>query len=150
MREFARSGGVIYAECGGMIYLAESLTTLDAQLHPMAGVLPLAIAMTPRLVDFGYVEVEFTRDCLLGPRGTTIRGHSFHTSRIISGLPAVDTSYRLHFSLSGKDQREGFTRDCVLASYAHLHFRANPTMVPHLMQQIRTARQARHATLVRA
>ena len=128
-----------------MIYLARSLATVDGAIHAMAGVLPLMMEMTPRLVDFGYVEVELTRDCLLGPRGTEIRGHSFHTSRIVAGAEdrTLETSYRVRFSLSGKEQSEGFVRDRVLASYAHLHFRANPAVVPHLMQEIRVAQQAR-------
>jgi cobyrinic acid a,c-diamide synthase len=151
VRAFAARGGVVYAECGGMIYLAESLATLDGAVHAMVGALPLAMEMTPRLVDFGYVEVELTQDCLLGPRGTEMRGHSFHTSRIVAGSEdGIETSYRVRFSLSGKEQREGFARDRVLASYAHLHFRANPTVVPHLMQQIRAAREARQKERARA
>jgi cobyrinic acid a,c-diamide synthase len=141
VRAFAVRGGVVYAECGGMIYLAKSLTTIDGGVHAMAGVLPLEMEMTPRLVDFGYVEVQLTRDCLLGPRGTEIRGHSFHTSRIVAGAKdgAMETSYRVRFSISRKEQAEGFACGNVLASYAHLHFRANPTVVPHLLQAIRAA-----------
>jgi cobyrinic acid a,c-diamide synthase len=152
VRAFAASGGVVYAECGGMIYLGNSLATLDGQVHAMAGVVPLAMEMTPRLVDFGYVEVELTRDCLLGAAGTEIRGHSFHTSRIVAGVEeeAMATSYRMRFSLSGKEQAEGFARGNVLASYAHLHFRANPAVVPHLMQEIRVARQARRREVIGA
>ena len=152
VRAFAAGGGVIYAECGGMMYLANSLATLDGGVHAMAGVLPMAMEMTPRLVDFGYVEVALTRDCLLGPRGTAIRGHSFHTSRIVSGSGdgAIETSYHVRFSLSGKEQAEGFARGNVLASYAHLHFRANPAVVLHLMQEIRAARHARQREAARA
>ncbi|HWZ51022.1 MAG TPA: cobyrinate a,c-diamide synthase [Granulicella sp.] len=157
VRELAARNGVIYAECGGMIYLARTLRTLDGRIHGMAGVLPLAMEMTPRLVDFGYVDVEFTRDCLLGPQGTTIRGHSFHTSRISSGLEGENgeqremrTSYRVRFSLSGKEQSEGFARGKVLASYAHLHFGANPAVVPHLIEEMWRAREARRVEVVRA
>jgi cobyrinic acid a,c-diamide synthase len=152
VRAFAARGSVVYAECGGMIYLARSLETVDGAIHAMAGVLPLRLEMTPRLVDFGYVEVELTRDCLLGPRGTEIRGHSFHTSRIVVGAEdrTLETSYRVRFSLSGKERAEGFARGNVLASYAHLHFRANPAVGPHLMQAIRTAQQTRQREEARA
>jgi cobyrinic acid a,c-diamide synthase len=152
VRAFAASGGVVYAECGGLIYLAKSLATSDGRVHAMAGVLPLAMEMTPRRVDFGYVEVELTRDCLLGPQGTEIRGHSFHTSRIVAGAEdgALETSYRVRFSISSKEQAEGFARNNVLASYAHLHFRANPAVVPHLMQAIRAAQQKRQREEARA
>jgi cobyrinic acid a,c-diamide synthase len=83
--------------------------------------------MTDRLVDFGYATVTFTQNCLLGAKGDTVRGHSFHYSRICSGSD-VATSYQVDFSLSGKQQQEGFTRGNVLASYVHLHFAANPAI----------------------
>ena len=111
----------------------------------MLGLLPLEMEMTNKLVDFGYVTVTFTQDCLLGPRGTSIRGHSFHYSRICSD-GEIATSYQVDFSLSGKQQREGFTRGNVLASYVHLHFGANPTVAQHFAGAIRGARQRETAT----
>ena len=141
IRAFARSGGHIYAECGGLLYLSHQLSTVDGSVYPMLGILPLKMEMTNKLVDFGYVTVTFTQDCLLGPRGTTIRGHSFHYSRICSDCE-VATSYQVDFSLSGKQQREGFTRGHVLASYVHLHFGANPTVAQHFARTIQGQREA--------
>ncbi len=82
VRAFVASGRPVYAECGGMLYLAESLTVSDGSNFTMAGVLPLTMEMTEKLVQFGYVTVEFTEDCLLGLSGTAVRGHSFHYSRV--------------------------------------------------------------------
>jgi cobyrinic acid a,c-diamide synthase len=136
IRAFARSGGHIYAECGGLLYLSQQLTTAHGSVYPMLGILPLKMEMTSKLVDFGYVTVTFTQDCLLGPRGTIIRGHSFHYSRICSDCE-VATSYQVGFSLSGKQQWEGFTHGNVLASYVHLHFGANPVVARHFVGAIR-------------
>jgi cobyrinic acid a,c-diamide synthase len=111
----------------------------------LLGIVPLAMEMTNKLVDFGYVTVTLTQDCLLGPRGTTIRGHSFHYSRIRSGSEAA-TSYQVEFSLSGMKQREGFTCGNVLASYVHLHFGANPAVARHFAATLRNARQPQAAT----
>jgi cobyrinic acid a,c-diamide synthase len=145
IRAFTRSGGHVYAECGGLAYLSQQLTAADGNVYPLLGIVPLAIEMTSKLVDFGYVTVTFTQDCLLGPRGTTIRGHSFHYSRICSG-PEVETSYQVDFSLSGKHQLEGFTCGNVLASYVHLHFGANPAVAQHFLATVRAARQREAAT----
>jgi cobyrinic acid a,c-diamide synthase len=136
IRAFARSGGHIYAECGGLIYLSQQLSTADGTVYPMLGILRLNMEMTSKLVDFGYVTVTFAQDCLLGPRGTTIRGHCFHYSRVCSDCE-VATSYQVDFSLSGKQQREGFTHGSVLASYVHLHFGANPGVARHFVGAIR-------------
>ncbi len=129
---FAASGRPVYAECGGMIYLSRQLTTSNGITYPMAGVLPFEIEMTPRLVDFGYVTVTLTEDCLLGKVGTVIRGHSFHYSRIANEA-AMTTNYRVQYSLSGRTEQEGYRVGNVLASYVHLHFRAEPAIARHFI-----------------
>jgi cobyrinic acid a,c-diamide synthase len=145
IRAFARAGGHVYAECGGLLYLSQQLSTSDGSVYPMLGIMPLAMEMTSKLVDFGYVTVTLTQDCLLGPRGTAIRGHSFHYSRIRSGSE-IAASYEVEFSLSGKRQSEGFTCGKVLASYVHLHFGANPAVARHFAATLRRARQPEAAT----
>lgn len=144
VRAFAASGRPIYAECGGMLYLSESLCVNDTS-YPMARVLPLSMQMTQKLVQFGYVTVEFTEDCLLGPKGTVVRGHSFHYSRIAS-RGKVGTSYHVQYSMSGKEELEGFRLGNVLASYIHLHFRANPTVVKNFGAAIRQAHTLKAVT----
>ncbi len=138
VRTFAASGRPVYAECGGMLYLSESLS-VDECSYAMAGVLPLSMQMTDRLVQFGYVTVEFTEDCLLGRKGTAVRGHSFHHSRIAS-QGDVATNYHVQYSMSGKEEQEGFRQGNVLASYIHLHFRANPAVAENFVAAIRQAR----------
>ena len=140
IRAFVRSGGHVYAECGGLLYLSQQLSTFDGRVFPMVGVLPLAMEMTNRLVDFGYVTVTFTQDCFLGSKGDSIRGHSFHYSRICTSTE-VTTSYQVDFSLSGRQQQEGFTVNNVLASYVHLHFRANPAVATRFAATVCNARQ---------
>lgn len=136
---FAESGKPVYAECGGMLYLSQSLTAQDGQSFPMAGLLPLEFEMTSQLVQFGYVEITLTHDCLAGRAGQIARGHSFHHSRLRSGI-SIPTCYRLHYSLSGKIELEGYRYKNVLASYIHVHFRSNPAIVPSLLKQARRRR----------
>lgn len=124
VRDFALSGRPVYAECGGMIFLSRQITLRDGTSYRLAGILPFDIEMTDRLVNFGYVTVELSSDCLLGSAGAHIRGHSFHYSRI-SSVPNVATNYRVAYSLSGRTENEGYRLGNVLASYVHLHFRAN-------------------------
>ncbi len=146
LRTFA-SNRPIYAECGGMLYLGESLTTLDGTAWPMARALPLRFEMTSRLVDFGYVSVTLTQNTLLGEAGASFRGHSFHYSRL-SGPPALPTSYDVQFSLSGKHTQEGFLHRGVLATYVHLHFRTQPAVAKSFVAAALRSRSAQEiATL---
>jgi cobyrinic acid a,c-diamide synthase len=138
IRDFAKANKPIYAECGGLMYLAETLTTIEGQKYPMAGILPLDIEMTKTLVHFGYADVEFAHDCLLGEKGTIVRGHSFHCSRIAARDP-VRCVYRVHYSLFDRSEQEGFVRGPVLGTYIHLHFRSHPSVVSSFLQQARSA-----------
>jgi cobyrinic acid a,c-diamide synthase len=145
VRAFVASGKPVYAECGGMLYLAESLKASDGSNYTMAGVLPLSMEMTEKLVQFGYVTVEFTEDCLLGLAGTVVRGHSFHYSRV-NFQAEVATSYRVRYSMSGREELEGFRQGNVLASYIHLHFRTNATIAENFVAAIRQGQVARAVT----
>jgi cobyrinic acid a,c-diamide synthase len=136
IRSFAGLGKPVYAECGGLVYLGRSLTLLDGKVSPMCGVLPLEFEMTPHLVQFGYVDVEFVADCLLGENGTTLRGHSFHCSRLLSpgNLPTV---YQVRYSLSRHSEPEGFVHKNTLASYIHLPFRGSPALAMSFVEAAR-------------
>jgi cobyrinic acid a,c-diamide synthase len=142
IRAFAATDRPIYAECGGMIYLCKRLTTIDGDTYAMADILPFTMEMTGKLVQFGYATVELTEDCVLGARGTILRGHSFHYSRIV-GTPPTTTSYRVQYSLSGREEDEGFRFGSILASYIHLHFRAEPQMAQCFIEQAGIVKERR-------
>jgi cobyrinic acid a,c-diamide synthase len=136
LRAFVSTNNPVYAECGGMIYLSQRLTTADGVEHPLAAILPFNMEMTDRLVHFGYVTVELTANCLLGSTGTILRGHSFHYSRITNEF-SLPTTYSVNYSLSGKQENEGYLSGNVLASYIHLHFRSSPAIATHFVQAAR-------------
>ena len=139
VRNFANANKPVYAECGGLMYLAEKLTVIEGHSYSMAGILPIAIEMTKSLVHFGYADVEFAHNCLLGEKGTQVRGHSFHCSRIVAHDP-LRSVYRVHYSLSDRREQEGFARGRVLGTYIHLHFRSNPALVSSFLEQAGSAR----------
>jgi cobyrinic acid a,c-diamide synthase len=140
VKRFVDLGRPIYAECGGLMYLATRIVTMDQKVFAMAGVLPLEVQMTERLVKFGYVEVLFTADCLMGLKGTRARGHSFHCSTI-SSADSVDRVYHLRYSLSRQEEAEGFRVKNVLASYIHLHFLSNPELATRFVEHARSSKE---------
>jgi cobyrinic acid a,c-diamide synthase len=141
LRSFAQSGRPIYAECGGMMYLAEELCTREGHAFSMASVLPLRIEMTGRLVRFGYVEVEFAQDCFLAEKGTIARTHSFHYSRAIP-TGEVAAPFRANYSLSGLNDSEGCLLGNVLGSYFHLHFAGNRSIAAAFVQAAEAIKQS--------
>jgi cobyrinic acid a,c-diamide synthase len=137
--QFVDSGGPTYAECGGLMYLGRHLRLPDGDTVPMVGILPFGTIVTDRLVRFGYTEVSFTADCLLGRAGATARGHSFHYSTI-DGVPEVPCVYRVRSTLSGMESTEGYVVGNVLASYIHLHFLSMPGVSAHFVCAARLSR----------
>jgi len=122
---FAAAGRPIYAECGGLMYLARQIETLDGQRHAMAGVIPGEVAMRDRLVALGYVEVETQAPTSLGGPGLRFRGHQFRYSELtLTG--EVDHVYTVRRRRGGEVTHEGYRLGPTLASYVHAHWASNP------------------------
>jgi cobyrinic acid a,c-diamide synthase len=124
LRTFAGRGGPVYAECGGLMYLARAIRTLDGRAHPMIGLIAGEAAMRDRLQAIGYVEVETQRPTLLGPAGLRFRGHQFRHSELVGA--EAPSAYGMHVR-NGPVAAEGWTSGNVLASYVHAHWASNPT-----------------------
>lgn len=137
VRTFARSGRLVYAECGGLMYLAESLTDLDGHVWPMACVLPVPVVMERSRLVIGYREVTLTSAGPLGPAGTRARGHEFHCSRLGDIPAAVARLYAVTDGRGGTPRAEGFVIDGALLSYVHLHFGSNPALAANFVAACR-------------
>ena len=73
------AGGLPYlAECGGFMYLHESMEDMEQKHWPMAGILSGKAFYTGKLGRFGYVELTAEQDQMLGRAGDCIRAHEFH------------------------------------------------------------------------
>lgn len=128
IRRFAAGGGVLYAECGGLMYATRGIETLDGKRHALLGLVPAWTRMYPRRQSLGYVEVTLTRDSLWGSRGERLRGHEFHYSGLLEP-PDWPTAYAVRYRRSTDGARDGFQSGAVLASYLHLHVASRPEAV---------------------
>jgi cobyrinic acid a,c-diamide synthase len=129
MREFAKSGRPIYAECGGLMYLCREMETADGKRHPMTGILPAGTKMHKGLQALSYVNVTLKEDSLWGLAGDSVRGHEFHHSTL-TATPAGIDGWRPVYSMKKRwldaPVEEGFQKGNILASYAHLHLPSRP------------------------
>jgi len=140
VRSFAASGRPVYAECGGLMYLARQLTTSDGRSFPLVGLLPVAGRMLARLQAIGYVEVSLAEDSIWGRRGDTFRGHEFHYSELGGPVPAGSgwqPAYSLRRRSGGPAETEGLQKGHVLASYVHVHFASQPGCIAHFLARCR-------------
>ncbi|MBF0380971.1 MAG: cobyrinate a,c-diamide synthase [Magnetococcales bacterium] len=107
IRNFAKNGGPVLAECGGMMAIGETLGDHDGKSWPMGALLPIHTKMTPKLAGLGY-RLELSG----------VRGHEFHHSkRDATTLPQA-------FNLQRGDG--GVQRQNIRASYVHWYFPSMP------------------------
>ncbi len=143
VREFARRGGPVYAECGGLMYLAEGIRTLDGVPHAMVGLVRGVAVMCERMQALGYVEVETRSASILGAAGLTFRGHQFRYSRLETGggESPVDRIYRVTPRWGGTPFAEGYRTGNVVASYVHAHWASNPKSAEGFVASCKRARE---------
>ena len=116
------AGLPVYAECGGLMYLARTLTH-KGQTHRMVGAIPGDVVMHDRPVGRGYVNLEESADFpwpAAGAGDGTVRAHEFHYSSL-ENLPGdLHYAYTVKRGHGVDGRRDGIVVQNVLASYAHL------------------------------
>jgi cobyrinic acid a,c-diamide synthase len=131
VRRAVQGGSVVWAECGGLLWLAERLAD-----HQMAAVLPTVAEMTSRLT-LGYRQATTRTSSPLGPPGTRLRGHEFHYSFTTPQGDALDTT-----GATGTTQ-SGFATTQLFASYLHQHLGADPSPAEQFVRAADRARTRR-------
>ncbi len=110
----------IYAECGGLMYLAREIEW-DGERQEMVGLVP-GKARRGSIRVVSYVHGRLARDCALGPAGEPIMGHEFHHSEMqMDEREKVDYAIRLERGTGIKDGWDGICEGRMVASYSHIH-----------------------------
>ncbi|WP_118180169.1 cobyrinate a,c-diamide synthase [Paraburkholderia phosphatilytica] len=121
IRAHAAAGKRIVAECGGMLYLLERLTTRDGATSAMLGLIPGEAAMQPRFTALGMQQLD-------GAHGP-LRGHTFHYSKIATPLAPLIRATNPHTDVPGEAlYREG----AIVATYMHGYWPSNPAFAAAL------------------
>lgn len=130
IRRAIEAGLPTYAECGGLMYLARSITALDGSAHPMVGAIAADVRMHRRPIGRGYIALAPTddtpwpaadTDAICGTDGASpLRGHEFHYSALENIAPGTRYAYRVLRGHGIDGQHDGLIVHRLLASYAHL------------------------------
>ena len=132
-----RQGMPIYAECGGLMYLTESLRDQDGATHRMVGLLPGRCVMGKRLA-LGYRVARSAGDSWFLGAGETVRGHEFHYSTWEGRPDDLPPAYfLLPRSGEGVAVPEGARLGSLWASYVHVHFGARTELAERFVQASR-------------
>jgi cobyrinic acid a,c-diamide synthase len=121
LKRHHEAGKPLYAECGGMLYLLETLTDKQGNRATMAGLLPGHGRLQPRLAGLGMQSAPL-------PEGE-LRGHTFHHSTLTTPMRPL---------IHGKRQRDNRPGEAVYrikrltATYLHLYFATDPVAAAQL------------------
>ena len=125
LREIKRkieSGLPTAAECGGFLYLGQSLTDAEGQSWPMVGVLPGEAKDVGRLVRFGYAALSADSDSMLFRAGESFPIHEFHHWDSTANGVALAAKK----PMGGAEWRCGSVNEHFYAGFPHLYWAGTP------------------------
>ncbi|MGF1460777.1 MAG: cobyrinate a,c-diamide synthase [Leptolyngbyaceae cyanobacterium] len=126
-----------YAECGGLMYLCQTIVDFDQRSWPMVGALPAVATMTGKLT-LGYRCATAQQPSSVMTVGQQAWGHEFHRS-VITPLPPkpIHTlqSYPLPHTAPAAVGAEGWGHEDLHASYVHLHWGGQPALAQKFLQR---------------
>ena len=136
----------IYAECGGMLLLGESIQDLEGKEHKMAGLLPFKAVKGSLKV--GYRQLKSLNKSLILRKGDELNGHEFHNwqlERIDSSATPNSKSQTIKFNppweISGwgiRTRTEGWSNRFLHASWIHLHWPSSSHILDLWLQAVKT------------
>ena len=122
IKQKIESGLPTAAECGGFLYLGQSLTDAEGQSWPMAGVLPGEAKDAGRLVRFGYAALSADSDSLLFRAGESFPIHEFHHWDSTANGAALAAKK----PVGGAEWRCGSVNEHFYAGFPHLYWAGTP------------------------
>lgn len=154
----AEAGLPVYAECGGLIYMARELVWKGEE-YPMTGVFPVTIAIDRKPRGHGYARILVDGKNPFFPEGLELKGHEFHYS-----WPAADAHpsasadalggrieddsrgrlrsvFRMQRGTGCGAGRDGLSRWNVLGTYLHVHALGCPAWAQGVMRAAETYRK---------
>lgn len=128
IREYGEDEGYIFAECGGLMYLSESIEN-----RPMVGLFRGSSRLTDRLQRFGYVNVVLNGDCFLGEKGDELTAHEFHKSLSDIRAPKL---FDIIKTGGTKRWQCGYRYKNAIAGYPHFNFVGNMKMFRSMLKSV--------------
>ncbi len=125
LRAHVAAGKPLWAECGGMMALFESITLADGSMAPLWGLLPGRVTMQKRLAALGPQQLDVA--------GHTLRGHTFHYSTSDSSATVVARTTRPDEAPAPDSGEVLYQQGSIHASYFHAWFPSSPEAVAHLL-----------------
>lgn len=136
LKKAVEKGLPVYAECGGLMYLGKALH-VEKRGYPMAGIFPLTFRLEQTPQAHGYTIVEVDRKNPFYKKGTVLKGHEFHYSKVsdLGDRGSLSFSFKMKRGLGITDKKDGLCYKNVLATYTHFHAYGSPEWADGLIKR---------------
>ncbi len=134
LKRLSQMGLPIYAECGGLIFLGQSIL-LEGKEYPMSGVFPIRFGLCRQPQGHGYTKVEVIHENPFFKTGETLRGHEFRYSSILDiDYKDHEMAFRMERGKGIIDKKDGFFKQNTFGTYTHIHALGSPSWAPSLIR----------------
>ncbi|MDC9726233.1 MAG: hydrogenobyrinic acid a,c-diamide synthase (glutamine-hydrolyzing) [Candidatus Thioglobus sp.] len=130
-----------YAECGGLMYLTNQITSKD-ECYSMVGVIDADTKMTPKPIGRGYVQLAPLTTHPWQSVASTIKAHEFHYSTLENIDPNTRYAFEVLRGVGVDNKRDGIVKYNLLASYTHLRNLAGNQWVEQFVDFIKTKKNS--------
>lgn len=132
---FCDGGKPVYAECGGLMYLGESLKLVNGEEYEMVGFLPIKTEMFHKFQALGYSVYRAMNSNVISTEGDTLLGHEFHYSKV-AATEKLDFAFKVERGKGVMGEYDGVVKNRTLANYLHIHVISYPQMVKRFVVEI--------------
>lgn len=132
LKQEIENGLPVYAECGGFMYLGESLL-VDGRSYPMVGAVPFKFILQEKPQGHGYTVMKVDGPNPYYPVGQVLKGHEFHYSKaVMTGEEDVRFAFKVSRGSGVDGVRDGICKKNLLATFTHVHAAGNQTWAKSL------------------
>ena len=121
IKQFHNESRPIFAECGGLMYLMNSIHD-----DKVVDVYPYKAVLTDRVQALKYTIAEVQQDNIISKKGEVFHGHEFHYSKVIVDKLEHPLAFKITRGKGSYELQDGFMEKNTLASYVHTHVAAMP------------------------
>lgn len=137
IRNKIKAGLPTYAECGGLMYLTNKISTDEGE-YPMVGIIDADTRMTPKPIGRGYVQLAPLAEHPWNNVASKIKAHEFHYSKLENIDPNTRYAFEVLRGVGVDNKRDGIVKYNLLASYTHLRNLAGNQWVAQFVDFINT------------
>ncbi|ETR70949.1 MAG: cobyrinic acid a,c-diamide synthase [Candidatus Magnetoglobus multicellularis str. Araruama] len=137
LQESVKRGLPVYAECGGLMYLGQTVI-VDNTPFEMANIFSIQFDLSTRPIAHGYSIIKVAHPNPVFPVGMELRGHEFHYSRVVKWNKSDETlAFQVMRGKGFWEKQDGLCCHNVIAAYTHVHAWGTPQWAVGLVQAAR-------------